>query len=210
MDACSDFQIELERRQHNAIDELPEEAVSYLATCTAWQRYERELAEVGRVMQLELAPTLDEIHRQRIARRARRVARRPLRELAYTLTLIAATFVWGFLSHPTWLVPGGLVLTGLPNHIARWRNRRQALKRLFVNSSELLTMVADELQITETRCVAIALIYVALAALFLAITPFVRDLGPPLVVAAILFVSAGYDLIVRRRRVIRIQSELAP
>jgi hypothetical protein len=210
MDTCTDVQIELERQHHGAIEELPEDAVSHVATCVACQEYRREMAEMDRVMKLELAPTLDEVRWQRIARRARWVARRPRRELACTLALIAATFAFGFVNHSTWLVSGGLVLAVLPNRIASWRKRREELRRLGPRSSELLKTVADELKTSEGRCVANALLYVALAALFVVITPFVKDLRPPLVVAALLLVMAWYDFIVRRRRVIRMQSELAP
>ena len=67
MDTCTDIQIELERKHHGAIDALPEKAASHITTCVACQEYRRELAEMGRVMQLELAPTLDEIRWKGIA-----------------------------------------------------------------------------------------------------------------------------------------------
>jgi hypothetical protein len=209
MDTCTDCQIELEKKQHRAIDELPEAVARHVETCSACQAYQQELAEMQRVMQLTLAPTVAEIQWQRIARRARWVAHRPYRELAYTLTLIALTFVWGFVHPSTWLVTGGLLLYVLPDRISSWKKRRKELQRLCERSSELFAAVAKELKWLEGKCVLNALFYAALGILFVVVAPFLNDLRPPLAVAAILFVMAWYNMIVRRRRAIRMQSELA-
>ena len=161
-------------------------------------------------MQLTLAPTLGESRWQRLARRARWVANRPHRELLYTLTLIVATFAFGFVQPSTWLVTGGLLLAVLPDRIANWKKRREELRHLCEHGAELLATVSKELQMLEARCVLNALFDVALALLFLVVAPFLNSLVPPLVVAAVLFVMAWYSMIVRRRRFIRMQAELAP
>ncbi len=208
MNTCTDCQIELEKKNHGAVDELPDTLVEHVETCTACQKYQQELAEMHRVVQLTLAPTLTDIKWQRIARRARWVARRPYRKLAYTLTLTALTFVWGFFNHPTWFVTGGLLLAVLPKQIADWKKRRNELRRLCAHSVELFATVADELRSLEIGCVVDALLYTGLAALFLAVAPFANDLRPPLVVAAFFFGLAWYKIKVRRRQVNRMQSEL--
>ncbi|MEM7164270.1 MAG: hypothetical protein AAF581_02330 [Planctomycetota bacterium] len=209
MDACAECQIELEKQYHGAIAALPDASASHLAACADCQTYQEQLGAMDQVLRVTLAPTTDERRWQRIAKRARWVAHKPLRELLYSSGLFTATVVFGFWNHSTWLVSGGLLLAVLPDRFAAWKRRRSELPELYENTGDFIAQMRSEIDKQRLHCLTSAFVDVGIATLFLVMTPFLKSPVPPLAVAAIFLGMAFYQVKVHRPRLTRMQAEVA-
>jgi hypothetical protein len=209
MDECTRCQIAIEKRHHNALDDTEAQAIEHLDGCQECQEYERCLEHVDNLFRMEFDPTPKQQHWQRIARRVRRNARRPLWGVVWIWLLIVVSVIFGFIDPKGWLVAGGLLFATLPYRISRWREQREEIARLAGRGRELLVAYREDLQRQGLKSLVDGLVNGALATLFLLVAPFARDPWPALIVAAILYLRAAYDFTLRRRRLARLLGELS-
>ncbi len=114
---------------------------------------------------------------------------RPMRELLWTLGLIAVGIGVGFWTPAGWMLAGGLLLAVLPGRVRDVRERRQALGN--VGEGDLLALIRRELRRRLAKHFIRALVAVAFALLYALVGVLAADSRPGLIAAAVLVVIAA-------------------
>jgi hypothetical protein len=149
-------------------------------------RLERDLAAVAGRLERRIGWS-------EVEPRVRWAMRRPARQLAGTISLIAVCVGAGLWAPATWLVAAGLLLAVLPDRIRAARERRLALAD--AGEGDLLALYGRELQRKLAGHFVQALAAFALALLFLVAGVLAPDSRPGLIAAALLATVAAVRIL---------------
>jgi len=210
MDNCKHCQITLEKENCGVIDPKDhEEAHQHLKTCKVCQKYAGSIKEINLLFKIEFAPSKEDDYWKKISKRIKWATKRPLRELSFTFLLIIGSVIFGFFDIIGWFFALGFILAIPRGRIKAWIEHKNEIRKLADSSAELLNLYSNEIDRLSQKSLFDFIVYSSLGLFFILLSFVSNSPISSLIVSAIMWILACYNIMIMRPYSRRLRNELA-